>query len=262
MLEGVAYQSDIEFPVSLAPVQVLSAAQLDGVLNQMVGAMKEKIPELELRGTGMKLQRVSTLELQMARFKPLKGSSFFPLPEALAAKKAIVNVQNKDQECFKWAVLSALFPAPHMAQRVGHYLKHQEKIDWSGLTFPVQMDKIALFGRRNSVSVNVYGCDVKKGCCSPYPLRLSKMTEAAKHIDLLLLENAEGQSHYCWIKISAGLLRIHLVARSTTAGTAYMASLPRRNWKSTQRMDAARLLRRDQFCLSPAVKQRSFSSRI
>ena len=93
--------------------------------------MQEKIPELELRGMGMKLQRVSTLELQMARFKPLKGSSFFPLPEALAAKKAIVNVQNKDQECFKWAVLAALFPAPHKAERVSHYLEHEEKLDWS-----------------------------------------------------------------------------------------------------------------------------------
>ena len=110
VLEGVAYERDVDFPLSLAPIQVLSAAQLDGALQQMAGAMKaEKIPELELRGTGWKLQRVSTLELQMARYKPLKGSSFFPLPAALAAKKAIVNVQNKDQECFKWAVLSALF---------------------------------------------------------------------------------------------------------------------------------------------------------
>ena len=98
VLEGVAYQSDIEFPVSLAPIQILSAAQLTGALEGMASAMKEKIPELELRGTGMKLQRVSTLELQMARFKPLKGSSSFPLPEALAAKKAIVNVKNSDQE--------------------------------------------------------------------------------------------------------------------------------------------------------------------
>ena len=63
-------------------------------------------------------------------------------------------------------------------------------------------------------------------------------------------------------KISADSQRmIPNMVRSTTAGTAYTASLPRRNWKSTQRMDAARLLRRVQFCLSPAVKQRSFSSK-
>ena len=105
VLEGVPYQSDIEFSVSLAPVQVLSTAQLDSTLNQMIGAMQQKIPELELRGTGMKLQRVSTIELQMARFKPLKGSSFFPLPEALAAKKAIVNVH-----LCQWEFLPTLVP--------------------------------------------------------------------------------------------------------------------------------------------------------
>ena len=26
------------------------------------------------------------------------------------------------------------------------------------------------------------------------------MTETAQHIDLLLMENESGQSHYCWIK--------------------------------------------------------------
>ncbi len=60
--------------------------------------------------TSMKLQRVSTLELQMGRFKPLQGPRSSHLPAPLKAKKAPVNVQNKDQECFKWAVLSMLFP--------------------------------------------------------------------------------------------------------------------------------------------------------
>ena len=58
-----------------------------------------------------------------------------------------MNVQNKDQECFKWAVLSALFPVGKNADRVSKYTEHEEKLDWSGLTFPVQMDKIALFER-------------------------------------------------------------------------------------------------------------------
>ena len=52
VLEGVAYQTDQEIAISLAPIQVLNAAQLDGALKQMVGAMQERIPEMELRGTG------------------------------------------------------------------------------------------------------------------------------------------------------------------------------------------------------------------
>ena len=65
---------------------------------------QQKIQELELRGSGTKLQRASTIELQMARFKQPERFSFFPLLEAIAAKRAIVNVQNKDQECFKCAL--------------------------------------------------------------------------------------------------------------------------------------------------------------
>ena len=41
-----------------------------------------------------------------------------PLPEALQAKKAIVNVQNKDQECFKWAE-KALEPFLHLLAGLG-----------------------------------------------------------------------------------------------------------------------------------------------
>ena len=82
-----------------------------------------------------------------------------PAPK-LAAKKALVNVKNTDQMCFKWAVLSALFPAGKDAQRLSKYVEHEAKLDWSGLTFPLALDKIALFERRNNISIHVYGWDV------------------------------------------------------------------------------------------------------
>ena len=37
-----------------------------------------------------------------------RGSSYLPLPDWLARKKVIINPQNKDEECFKWAVIAAL----------------------------------------------------------------------------------------------------------------------------------------------------------
>ena len=45
--------------------------------------------------------RFQNFEIHIARFKPLKGSSYFPLPETLMLKKAIVNVKNNDDQCFK-----------------------------------------------------------------------------------------------------------------------------------------------------------------
>ena len=43
-------------------------------------------------------------------FHPLnvmRGSSYQPLPDWLARKKAIINPHNEDLECFKWAVIAA-----------------------------------------------------------------------------------------------------------------------------------------------------------
>ena len=46
----------------------------------------------------------NTLFLNIAKYEPLKGSSYIPLPEVLAHKKAIINVKNQDQECLRWAL--------------------------------------------------------------------------------------------------------------------------------------------------------------
>ena len=36
-----------------------------------------------------------------------EGSSYLPLPDWLARKKAIVNPHNNDKECFRWSVITA-----------------------------------------------------------------------------------------------------------------------------------------------------------
>ena len=64
-----------------------------------------------------------------------------------------MNVKNVDDQCFKWAILSALFPAGKDAQRVGKYVQHEEKLDWTGLQYPASLKQIRMFERRNSVSV-------------------------------------------------------------------------------------------------------------
>ena len=219
-----------DFYVSTGIVQITAPSQVDAALSSMIGGMTQRVPEQETQGSGWVFQRVSTLEIHMAKYQPLKGSSYLELPKPLALKKAIVNVKNADEQCFKWAILSALFPASKDAQRVGKYAEHENKLDWSGMTFPVTLDKIRFFERRNNLSVNVYGCEIKKKLgeqtndewvlsktgtteqkaallerrrkeatysCQPYLLQKSTMaSEAAQHVDLLLLEEGK-KSHYC-----------------------------------------------------------------
>ena len=170
VIEGAVYDEGSLQHSEFPNVQITNASQVDSALKAMINQMKEDIPEVEMRGTGWKFTRVSFLDIHIAKYKPLKGASYLPLPEQLAAKKAIVNVRNTDDQCFKWSVLSALHPVTKNPQRQCKYEEHEHKLDWSGLGATpgrcdaggVTLDKIPLFEKRNRVSINVYGCDITK----------------------------------------------------------------------------------------------------
>ena len=44
------------------------------------------------------IDKCNILRFNIAKYEPLKGSSYIPLFEVLAHKKAIINVKNQDQE--------------------------------------------------------------------------------------------------------------------------------------------------------------------
>ena len=45
--------------------------------------------------SGLEIAHCIKLYLNIAKFEPLKGSSYIPLPEALANKKAIINLNKR-----------------------------------------------------------------------------------------------------------------------------------------------------------------------
>ena len=76
-----------------------------------------------------------------------------------------------------------------------------ERLDWSGLKFPVKLDQIVIFEKLNpQISINVFGFEDRV----VYPLRLSK-SKSEQTINLLLISDGEKQ-HYCLIKSLSRLL--------------------------------------------------------
>ena len=82
-------------------------------------------------------------------------SSYLPLPDWLARKKAIINPHNNDEECFKWAVITAENVGMKDPQRVSNLRKFTDNCDWSGLKFPVSTKNIGVFETNNNVLVNI-----------------------------------------------------------------------------------------------------------
>ena len=105
------------------------------------------------------------LDLGVAVYAPLQGSSYVKLPKGLEDKKGILNVQNEDEKCFLWSVLAALHPVrrkdnPH---RVGHYKRFERELNVSGIEFPMKVKDISKFERQNpTISINLFGYEEKE----------------------------------------------------------------------------------------------------
>jgi len=79
---------------------------------EFIEAAKGEIENWSVRGTGWVLESIEIAYVNVTRYEPIKGGTYLPTPAKLANKKAIINVKNKDNECLRWALRAALFPAP------------------------------------------------------------------------------------------------------------------------------------------------------
>ncbi|XP_065223988.1 uncharacterized protein LOC135848125 [Planococcus citri] len=145
-----------------------------------------------------------------------KGGKFIDLPKSLKDKKAVINVQNKDEKCFYYCILSK-FKAyrPHIAELYHDFekklAKRNIKFDFSCINYPTTIKDIQNFEKHNNhVSVNVFIYETKKIS----PIKVCDM-EKKFHYDLLMLKSKGGNYHYTYIKNFSRLVSSQLHKRKT-----------------------------------------------
>ena len=126
--------------------------------------------------------------LKIDKNKPLNGSSYIDLPKEIKTKKAVINVQNKDDRYFEYAILSAQHhdEIKEKYERPSKYKEHLGMLNFTGIDFPVSLKDIDKFEKNNpEIGVNVFGYDK-----SVHILRINK-ANPQNAIDLLLITNEE-----------------------------------------------------------------------
>jgi len=150
-------------------------------------------------GSAILFQRVEKLELRVAKYSPLKGSSFLPLPKWLRkSSKGLINIKNfNDDKCFLWSCLAGLRLPSHHPERVAWYKHRKNELNMSGMSFPVKVRDVSRFEKQNpTVSVSIFGLEDDTIIV---PLRVSPSVKS-NHINLLLLQEQDDTSHYVFIK--------------------------------------------------------------
>ena len=171
--------------------------------------------DFQEQDSGWSLRSILNINFRICKFNPIKASSYIPLPDFIAKKKACINIVNTDNQCFKWALLSALHPVQYNYNQVSSYIQYEHELNFKGIQFPVDPKQITKFEKQNTVSVNVYFLKKGGNVYTVLPRHLTSQKKN-KHVNLLLIESyyvdendAEVsvdnvpeslQFHYVWIK--------------------------------------------------------------
>ncbi|XP_063243245.1 uncharacterized protein LOC134542708 [Bacillus rossius redtenbacheri] len=172
------------------------------VRNSILNICKEE-DEYMSKGSGWSLTSVKCIQLRVSKLDPLRASSYLPLPPSIAIKHAVLNPQNEDQECFKWAIISKFVGGFNVCRVDQRYLNLETQFNFDGLDFPTPVKQINVFERHNpTVSVNVYTLGEEN---KVVPIRVVD-EEKQQHFDLLLISDVD-HKHYCLITDFSRLIR-------------------------------------------------------
>ena len=177
--------------------------QIKKEFDRFVERIKGEIESWSERGSGWVLERIMTAYVNVARYQPLRGGTYLPLPANLEKKKAIINVQNRDNECLKWALRAALFPPQDgkNPQRPNKYPVNDD-INYEGIDFPTPVKHIdKLEAKNKNLAINVFGWE--NNCVVVH--RISRKAAEVPRINLMLIESGIIQ-HYCYVKRVSALL--------------------------------------------------------
>ena len=184
--KGGIVKEKFYFPSSIHIIT--EGTDLEDIYNIMVDKIEESIQKVKYaQGSGWRFSKIINLVLHTATWDPLNAGSYIDLPPYLKNKKALINMQNEDEECFKWCVLRALYSKDTNPQRIDNDLKSkQDTLNMKGIKYPVDFRDIDRFESQNpNISISVLSYNETNQTINP--LKQSKYTGSEHDIVLLLL---------------------------------------------------------------------------
>src|SRR5205085_3154572 len=158
------------------------------LIAESIPAISQRHHVKALMGSGLVLDRVNffTLKVMRRRWIPT-GARHQDLPAFLKNKKCIVNVQNQDERCFGYAILSAKYPQNENPHRPTKYTPEMwEESGLNQIQYPVELIQLEEIERQINIPFNVFRYYDDEGKAR-YPLYISKLdpTQETHPIDLL-----------------------------------------------------------------------------
>ena len=139
------------------PIEViLTQNNISSFYKSLIDKFDVWVDKFQERGSGYIFNKIKSVLVKQYKYKSQKASSYIPLN---FKSPNIINVQNKDNKCFLWAILSKLYPASEHKYRVSKYRPYEDKINMKGIKYPVAIKDIPKVEKQNDLSINVFALE-------------------------------------------------------------------------------------------------------
>ena len=178
------------------PKTIINNTEINEALQLSKQQILNMIAQWISEGSGWTIESVDNHCLNIVQYQPMKGSSYIKLPQELRnSAKGLINMKNEDNECFRWCHIRHLNPQDIHPERIKKSDKEYiNKLDYSGIEFPVTIKQYNKIEKQNEININVFGYENKQ----PYPIFVSK--EKYEDCINILLITEEKNKHYVLIK--------------------------------------------------------------
>lgn len=175
---------------------VLHESQINDAINVIRSSLPDIVSELEMRNTGWKFIGVKTLDIHIAKYRPIAGGSYIELDNYLKNKKCCINIKNNDDKCIMYCVLYHIYQneIKKDPQRVSKYEQYLNVYDWSKIKFPATIREVEKIENLVDYGINVFSYD--DGAVRP--MRVTQRRDE-RIMNLLLIKNEQKVEHYVYI---------------------------------------------------------------
>ena len=185
---------------------IIDSDELQEALKNMRSDIGARILDMALYQSGLMVVKVKEIHMMYNKYNPTRAGKYIHLPKWISLKKACINIKNKDEKCFKYAIQCGyhkIFEKSH-SENFYHYKKKEDGLSFDGINFPANNNDIDKFEELNhNVSVNVFEVDDEQE--QIVIGRKLKNKDAKCHIDLLRIDE-DDISHYVYVKDCSRLL--------------------------------------------------------
>ena len=134
----------VEMPFNSLMTEFFDASGINDLIQRMLAYIKAQTEKPKFPESGFTLGKIMHLYLNFHKLVLIRGGSYIELPEWIKSKKAVINPQNKDEECFKWAVIAALHheDIKHHPERTGLLRSYEKQYNWKDSSFQYRLRRL------------------------------------------------------------------------------------------------------------------------